>query len=308
MPTKPIEPILNRDLSRVNANEFIVRYCPLLDEIANYGTNLYRRATDRMPDLLAADGVPFLIYLNVLEMADGTSELLRQSAVTPAIPVVRTTFESTLALDYMLEADTANRANAWLVAYLVEQIQWTSLVLGTDRAGHQFHQAMQTDTVGSNIDLAPFAAHATKKKAEFEAVLNKSALSDAVAERTNLIQSTPRNPYPNWYSSFGGPSNLRALSKHLNREAQYLVLYKHFSGVAHGQNLSRFIRRAASPDPLVRLLRDSSEFRQLADYAISFALRCTRLLSKQQNEEAQYAKWYTEEIRPGFMGADIDVV
>lgn len=300
MATNPIETILNRDLSRVNAKELIDRFCPLLDEITNYGTHLYKRATNQKRELLTPEGVPYLIYLHVLEMTDATSEMLRQSTVSPAIPVVRATFESTLALLYMFETDTTNRATAWLVAYLMEQLEWINMMLGTEKAGQQLHQAMQTDTVGANIDLSSYAAIATKQKSNLEALLAKPELAVAVAERAEIIRKNPRNQHPNWYNSFGGPANLRGLSKHLNREAQYLVLYKAFSGLAHGQNLRRFITRAASPNPLVRLLRDSTDFHQLATIAVTLAARCTRILSEHEKEKDQYAKWYAAEI--GFVG------
>src|SRR6476469_8125866 len=105
MPTPPIERILNRDLSRVAAASLITRICPMLDEIVNYGTNLYIRHTHQLPDIITAEGVPLLIYLHILEMTDGVSVLLRESAVSASIPTVRAAFESTLALDYILQDD-----------------------------------------------------------------------------------------------------------------------------------------------------------------------------------------------------------
>jgi hypothetical protein len=297
MPTQALEKILNRDLSRVNAKHLIDRDCPLLDEIVNYGTNLYMRVTHGMQDILSASGVPLLIYLNVLEMTDATSELLRESVVTPAIPVIRTTFESTLALEYIFKADTENRAHAWLVGYLTEQIEWTNMVLGTEKGGQQFQQAMKTDSVAATISLAPYEALAKKQKADFETALNKLELAAALAQRNTLAA---KNPFPNWYTSFGGPAKLRQLAKVLDREAQYLVLYKYFSGVSHAQNLRRFLSRKGSPDPLVRLIRDSSEFEALARLAIAYALRCTRLVSTAHGETQQYATWYGTEIKPTY--------
>src|SRR6476619_1061058 len=110
MPTKPIEKILSRDVSRVNAKELIDRICTMLDEIVNYGTNLYARHTHGIADLISEAGVPMLIYLNVLEMTDGTSELLRESCTAASIPTARAAFEALLALHYVLEKDTTNRA------------------------------------------------------------------------------------------------------------------------------------------------------------------------------------------------------
>jgi hypothetical protein len=300
MPNEALENVLNRDLSRVVAKPLIDRYCPLFDEIVNYGTNLYARATHGIQDMLSETGVPKLIYLNVLEMTDATSEMLRQSTVTPAIPVIRSTFESSLDFEYMFDVETTNRAHAWLVAYVIEQIEWANMMLGVEKEGQQFHQAMKTDSVGANINLASYQVLATKQKTDYEAILNKPELAAAVAERDALVKKNPRNQHPHWYSSFGGPGNLRQLSKLLDREAQYLALYKYFSGVAHGQNLRRFISRKASPDPLTRLIRDSSEFERLTEVAMACALRCSRLLSKQVNETQQYSTWYAREIKPGY--------
>jgi hypothetical protein len=297
MPNQALEKILNRDLSRVNAKHLIDRDCPLLDEIVNYGTNLYMRVTHGMPDILSASGVPLLIYLNVLEMTDATSELLRESIVTPAIPVIRTTFESTLALEYIFQADTENRAHAWLVGYLTEQIEWTNMVLGAEKGGQQFQQAMKTDSVAANISLAFLEPLAKKQKADFEAALTKPELAAAVAERNKLAA---KKPYPNWHTSFGGPTTLRQLAKALDREAQYFVLYKFFSGVSHAQNLRRFLSRKHSADPLVRMIRDSSEFEQLARAAMNDAVRCTRIISNAHREAQQFATWYAAEIKPTY--------
>src|SRR3954467_3074566 len=169
MPNKSLEKVLNRDLSRVAAKELIDRYCPLLDEIVNYGTNLYARLSQSVPDMATEAGVPLLIYLHVLEMADGASVLLRESSVSAAIPTVRAIFESALALEYIFAADTSNRANAWLLAYLAEQLEWANMMAGAEKTGQQFQQAMQTDSVGASINLTPYQAIATKVKTLYEA-------------------------------------------------------------------------------------------------------------------------------------------
>ena len=62
--------------------------------------------------------LPLLMsYLHILEMADGIDVLLSQSCVTPAIPLLRSMFESNLGITYMLEKDTDARSYDWLVAH-----------------------------------------------------------------------------------------------------------------------------------------------------------------------------------------------
>jgi hypothetical protein len=87
-------------------------------------------------------------------MTDGTSVLLRESCVSAAVPTVRAIFESALALEYILAADTSNRANAWLLAYLAEQLEWANMMAGAEQTGQKFHEAMKTDSVGASINLA----------------------------------------------------------------------------------------------------------------------------------------------------------
>jgi hypothetical protein len=67
MTNDPVEKVLSRDLSRVAAKELIDRYCPLLDEVVNYGTNLYARVSQGVSDVATEAGVPLLTYLHVLE-------------------------------------------------------------------------------------------------------------------------------------------------------------------------------------------------------------------------------------------------
>src|SRR4030042_254458 len=41
----------------------------------------------------------------------------RTSCVNPAVPLVRSSFEAVLAMEYILEADYRRRAFAWMVGY-----------------------------------------------------------------------------------------------------------------------------------------------------------------------------------------------
>ena len=238
MATKPIETVLNRDLSRVNANELINRYEPMLEEIVNYGTNLYTRHSHQLADLVSAQGAPLLIYLHILEMTDGVTELLKESAVSPTVPVVRAAFESALGLEYMLEQDTSDRASAWIVSYLSEQIDVCEKILGHGKPGRQMQAALTNDMLSGDIDLSILQPIAAAQKPVLDAAIAKPEFATALAARQAVT-----TPYPSWYSLFGGPKNLRELAAHLKREAQYRVLYGHFSSIAHGQNIRRFLVR-----------------------------------------------------------------
>lgn len=267
----------------------------MLDEIVNYGTNLYTRHTHQLPEIISAEGVPLLIYLHILEMTDGASILLHESAVSAAIPTVRASFESALALEYILKQDSVNRAHAWAVGYIAEQIDVCDKILGQNQPGQKFAEALASDTLKDDIDVSVLTPLAAKHRLYWEKELARPELAAAVAERAASTKT-----YPHWYTSFGGPTNLRALASRINREAQYNILYGHFSSIAHGQNLRHFAVAAKSNDPLVRLLREPSGFSMVGGLAASFALRATHLLSEKYDEMAQYRKWYGAEVRSAF--------
>ena len=296
MPTEPVEKVLNRDLSRVNARELIDRVCPMLDEIVNYGTNLYIRHAHVLPELISADGAPLLIYLHILEMTDGISELLRESCVAASIPTLRASFEGSLALEYILESDSANRATAWAVGYLSEQLDICDKILGHGKSGQKFQSAVANDLLAADIDVAQLQPIAAVQKPIWEKELSRIEFASALKARAES-----KKPYPNWYSLSGGPANLRELSAHLKREAQYNVLYSYFSGIAHGQDLRRFTSAAASKNPLSRLVRDSSGLEMVGTLAAVFALLAARLVSERYGEVAAYSSWYTNEIRKRFV-------
>lgn len=294
--TTPIEKVLNRDLSRVSAKELIDRICPMLDEVINYGTNLYMRHAHSLTEMLSEEGVPLLIYLQILEMTDGAAELLRESCVIASVPVVRAAFESVLALEYIQQADSTDRAFAWIVGYVTEQLDACNKVLGEGKAGQKLQAALASDTLAGDIDLSKIQPVAAKQKTKWEKELTRPELAVAVAQH-----AASKNPYPAWYSLFGGPTNLRELAARVNREAQYNVLYGHFSSIAHGQNLHRFISASTSKNPLVRILREASAFDHMGILAAGFALRATYILSTKYSETEQYQKWYTSEIRQRFL-------
>lgn len=298
MPTRPVGDILDRDLSRAAALGLIDRFVPMMEELVNYGSNVYARSKPSVPnpDLTESDA-PLQLYLHVLEMADGVTELLRQSCAAPAIPLVRTIFEAVLSIEYILETDTSRRARSWLVAYALQQLEACNYILGEEKSGANLSKALQGDLLGSKVDLSGLAPAARVQKPIFEAYLQKPEFAEILSARTAAGER-----YPKWYALFGGPKNLRELAKVLQQEAQYLVLYGFWSSIDHGSNTRRFVTRARSTDPTARLIRDASEFNGVVLTATSYVLNATRIILQKYRAGEDMSKWYIEEIRPRFMG------
>jgi hypothetical protein len=180
MPTKPPDWILDRDIARVLAKESADRYAPLLDELVNYGSALYARSKGTNTDMLTPEGAPLLLFLHIIEMTDGVSELVKQGCSAASASLVRAIFEATLALEYMLANDTEARARAWLVGYASDQLALFDEIEGKGKPGKDLRDALKNDTIGSSINLAPLERFAKAQRPAIEALLS---LPEHVANR-----------------------------------------------------------------------------------------------------------------------------
>ncbi len=295
MPTKAPDWILDRGIARVLAKDAADRFVPLLEELVNYGAALYARSKGNMRDMLTPAGAPLLLFLHVVEMTDGVSELVKQGCAAAATPAVRAIFESTLGLEYIFQKDTESRARAWLVGYASDELAMFDQIENIGRAGQDLRDALQNDTVGSMVDLTRLERFAKAQRPAIEALLNQPENAPVVAARAAL-----RKRKPNWYSVSRGPSDLRQLAKQLRREGQYLVLYSYLSAIQHGQNTRRFLSlaSAAVTDPLAKLLRDPSALGTVAGLAAAHALRAIELVRDTYRHGESYERWYKEEIQP----------
>lgn len=293
MPTEALETILYRDLSKVAENELIQVASSLLRELVNYSTHAYQRCVDATKGEENEDLAVIILYLHIVEMVDGVEVLIAQACPTPAIPLVRSAFEALLAIEYILEKNYVRRSLSWLAVYAHSRIKSYELLDPSTERGKQFQKTKVVDTIVKNIDLSDAATAAHERITNMRRLLNRPQFKDIEAEINN------RKGMPNWYQLFGGPANLEQLAQHLNRRAQYDILYRQWSSVSHAQDVSRFIRRIISPDPIIRVLRDPSDLREVANFAATFILAATYLLlgKFRPNEKSSLATWYINEVR-----------
>jgi hypothetical protein len=289
MPKVPVESILNRDLSRVAAQAWIQQFTPVIDEIVNYGTTVYARCRPTVtPPDPNEDSVPLLMYLHVLEMADGISELLKQVCATPAIPLARTIFEGVLGLEYILASDYSRRARSWLVSFTCERVEACDRILGKQKSG-------KANARAPGFDFSKLAPQMRADKKRYQEYLTKPEFKEVLRERQGRREKHP------WYSLFSGPVNLRELAKRLNREKEYVEFYTYWSSIQHGVDIGRFLARGANPDQTTRVLRDPNDptFKVAAMAAAVFTVWATRLvLSKYHCPGEDFSKWYRQEIKP----------
>lgn len=285
MPTEPLESILYRDLSKVEAKPITEIASPLLQELVNYSTNALMRCTTSATGGVDEDLAVLALYRHMIEMMDAIEVLISQSCAIPAIPLVRSSFEALLSVEYLLESDHdyVQRSLSWLVGYVHQRLDMYERLDSSTGKGEESKRSFDADETLSNVPLPP-VEEVQKARARLQSLLAKPHLQPI---KTEFKRHKGR---PNWYQLFNGPSNLRALAQHLNRGAQYDFLYRYWSRIIHAQDLLSFIEDGR--------LRDPSQLKGVAMFASSFLLRATRLALQKFRPGEDIAPWYKREVRP----------
>ena len=296
MPTKQFEPLLYRELRKVEANKIIEIASPLLQEEINYATNAFQRCQESAIGV-ADEHLPVLAsYLDVIEMTDGIEVLVSQSCAIPAIPLLRSSFEALLTIDYILEGDYQRRAFAWLVCYVHERLSQYEMLDPSHPKGKDFLTTFAADSVSKYMKLPSFP-NLSQSIQNLKSLLNDPNYQVADYEYQNLKSKRKRKP--NWYSLFGGPGTLRELAKHLSRGAQYDVLYRSWSRITHADDLSRFLTQTNRGSPTFNPIRNPKELKQVSKIASTFILGATRKMIRKfrAGEKASLERWYRSEAR-----------
>lgn len=241
MPTKPLESVLYREFSKTQAKASLGLITPLLQELINNGTNVLIRCATSVTGEENEDLAAFALYRHILEMTDAFEVLIGESCSTPTEPVLRSTFEALMALEYILESekDYVSRSLLWLMQYVRSRISLYESFLPTTRKGQQFQAALKRDKSIRNWNQEPIN-DAQKAIENLEKLLTGPQFSTILAEDTDLSKTRRKIE---WYSLFGGPKNLQELASYLKRDVQYEVLYRQWSKVAHAYDFSNFIGR-----------------------------------------------------------------
>ena len=296
MPTEAHDAILDRDLSKVAAEQLIGLASPLLQELVNYSTNALVRCVLEPGFNKDVDLAVVGLYRHIIEMADGIETLVAQGCAIPAIPSLRSSFESLLYQEYILENEQeySNLSLSWLVGYVHQRLaMYEQLDPSTDR-GQEFQRFVQDDIIARTVEFPP-AVEAKNAIANLRSLLIRPHIEPIEVEFTSF-RGTPR-----WHQLFGGPTNLADLAIRLNRRAQYEILYRTWSRTAHGQDLLPFIDRTPEGEPSIGRLRDPEMLKEVASYAAHFLLESTCHTVGKFRPGETFQHWYTREVQERYM-------
>ena len=120
MPTEPFQKIIWREMSIAQARPSIEVASPLLVELVNHASNALVRCQTAAPPKGNVDVAPFALYKHIIEMTDGVQVLMSQSCSWASVPLVRTSFEALMSMEYIFESaeNYALRSMSWLAQHL----------------------------------------------------------------------------------------------------------------------------------------------------------------------------------------------
>ncbi|MCA9934295.1 MAG: hypothetical protein H6662_18385 [Ardenticatenaceae bacterium] len=293
MPTKPHDGILYRELSIVEARETIDIVSKLLQEQINFGTNALVRCITSTNGGIDEDLAVFAIYRHMLEITDGIEVLLSQACVNPAVPLLRSSFESYLAIDFILESDAkyTERSLSWLVGYVHERLHIYERLDPATSRGKSVEKLFAEDPIASTI----FPLDENLQLLNGKAITNlESFLSKKHVEPVEVEYSRHKNP--KWHALFDGPKTTWELAKHLQMGGFYEILFRQWSRNTHAQDLLPFIHRTDRGEAAIGKIRNAQQLSQTASLASTFLLGVTYKVVKKFRPGEDLSNWFKREI------------
>lgn len=273
---KSLEGILDREVAIAEAKELIDKWSPYLMELVNYASNLLGRCEKSMKDVKGTPSSLIHLYRHVIQMADGIQVLGSKACFDAAIPSLRSLWEGTISIEYMLKDDFEDRSTAWLACSHLEQRRyWDSLDLSS-QGGVETEELRLKDEYLRNCDLGNNDQEDVGRMVRrYDMVLQKPKFKLVLSKLPKRAQREKK-----WYAVNEGPMSIKGLAEDLHRFIDYRHLYSYFSSVSHAKDASRTIA-LASGAPCLDPIRSSTSCETV------YTLACTYLMSSTQSVAAK---------------------
>jgi Family of unknown function (DUF5677) len=245
---------------------------------------------------------PLMLYRHTLELGDAIGTLLRFGSSTAASILVRSLFETSLGLEFILEKNTfhEDRASCYQAFYQIERFKnFTRYDPGTTE-GAKLHRILDDD---KKLNEAVFPRKdLTNERHAIEKVLNSKRYKP-YWDKYKAVKHKPKQ----WYSLCSKAPELWSLAQLIGRESEYVLLYKMLSESAHASDvLSGVLRRKEERMVEVHKLRGPVEkTKETASLAAGYLVGCHNLILdtylKGHDLHQWFVRWYIGDYRSSFM-------
>ncbi len=293
MPTEPVADLLPRH-SDSEVQRILDALAESLDEVVNFGTHVFvwqNNACEGKADEVAPVSQ---LFRHLLEMVDAVALLVRSSSIEPSHTCLRSAFEASVQLHWILQADSDRRGMAFMAWHVHQRLK---LYQRHDRSTEQGKQlAKQLEgTPYEDIDTSQFDLAAAR--ANLESLLQRPRYQEAAAEYERLRSEGERNPA--WYRLFGGHRTLEQLATVVGMPEWYQILYRQWSAVTHATDIITGKVLGNGGQTEILALRHPIGVESVYSFSVSLALKTYRLLMGHYDRPKLNVirDWYIREIR-----------
>jgi len=306
MPTEPIDDFIPRKMEP-NLSKILNQFSALIEETVNYGSHIFKWCFNSISG--GTEYIPvFLSFRHIFELLDSISVLVKLSCVDPCKILLRSVFESSLTIEYILEKDTKQRGMNFMAWYYNQELKILRRHDPDDQMSKEFRKKIDADNTLKGWKLPEFPTIKDEIDRQRN-ILKSKNYTESAKEIRRLKKKGITNP--NWYTLHGEPRNVKELAEHLHRPGFYQILYRLWSPAVHGTDL---IRNKISLDDAghvnVWQIRSPKDAQEITKFALSFALMNINIFKEYfiPTKKEEIANWYIKEIRDSYlelMGKDI---
>ena len=302
--TEPIKEILPRGLF-LEIEETLLHFSKLIDEFVNFGTHVLSWVIEESKG--SDEQMPLTMFLrDLLEKSDSISTLIRNSNIEPSKIVLRSLFETTLYIRYLVEENFEDRSMSFLIWNAKNKIRTLKAFDKNDQSYQETLRLLEKDEFFDKtfLDEIPSAELNIKKQLK---ILSLPDYQRYDKEYERIKKADKRNP--NWYSLFNGPKSIQQLALKVNIPFLYEILYRKWSENVHGTDIisGRIVKRenpnleAGKVNADIVQINIPKDAQEITSYTLLLILMTIIKLrdKKLKKREQEIKEWYIS-VRPEY--------
>lgn len=176
----------------------------------------------------AGDLAVIALTRHVIESLDGVTHLVAKGSVLPCYPLLRSVFDATLGVMFILKTDSNNRGLAYFYSQMMQELAYCERIDPNTSRGKEIRRELKNDIAG------PDALDIDRMEDVRKLVLDlQSALIDPMFEPISRAWEKKAKKTPEWYSLFDNTDDLRKLAISLDFLSGYERLYRPWCRQVH---------------------------------------------------------------------------
>ena len=302
MKEKEFKLIIDREKHKIEARQTFSEQIEVIVDLVNYGSNLIVRAYDSSKKQLEDVIVLGVLLKHIVSMADSIEILASHGATQAAYLQVRSAFEASLYIDWILKSESEKKAKYYYVSNLRNIRLWTLRYLKGTQENIYFSEVIAdlkkyTEPSVINKEDEEEAKHQVK---EINRILSQEGYREINNEfERRRIKRTGADAY--WYKPLGIESIMK-LAEAVGRLSEYVLYYSRGSELAHTTSYRdhiKFGKGRITFEP-VRHLEDMHTLLQ-STIGVSLHSYSSIIKHYRYGERKSFSKKYTADWQRAFL-------